>query len=84
MYKIFTIKKKVYKAHVSFQLQCDQLCGEGKQRRVVLCHQKNNGRVELYDDSVCAGEKPATEQTCLLHPCEGVDWVLTEWTGVSD
>ncbi|XP_064073976.1 papilin isoform X3 [Vanessa tameamea] len=60
---------------------CNKLCGEGKQTRQVVCHQKMNGRVEVYDDSVCTEEKPIVEQTCILHPCDGVDWVLTEWTG---
>ncbi|CAK1550996.1 unnamed protein product [Leptosia nina] len=60
---------------------CDKLCGEGKQIRQVVCHQKINGRVEVYDDGKCADEKPPTEQPCILHPCDGVDWVLSEWTG---
>ncbi|XP_050354058.1 papilin isoform X6 [Nymphalis io] len=60
---------------------CNKLCGEGTQTRQVVCHQKMNGRVEVYDDSVCTEEKPIAEQTCILHPCDGVDWVLTEWTG---
>ncbi|XP_068619320.1 papilin [Battus philenor] len=60
---------------------CDQLCGEGKQTRQVVCHQKTNGKVELFDDSMCEEEKPATEQSCMMHPCDGVDWVLSEWSG---
>ncbi|XP_041970064.1 papilin-like isoform X2 [Aricia agestis] len=60
---------------------CDKLCGEGKQRRQVVCHQKINGRVTVHDDSECGDEKPATEQPCTLHPCEGLDWVVSDWTG---
>ncbi|XP_026315034.1 papilin isoform X7 [Hyposmocoma kahamanoa] len=60
---------------------CDKLCGEGKQTREVVCHQKDNGRVEVLTDAECSEEKPATEQSCMLHPCEGVDWVLTDWSG---
>ncbi|XP_045527734.1 papilin isoform X3 [Pieris brassicae] len=60
---------------------CDKLCGEGKQLRQVVCHQRINGRVVLYGDGECADEKPPTEQACMLHPCEGVDWVLSDWTG---
>ncbi|XP_047512868.1 uncharacterized protein LOC125054801 [Pieris napi] len=60
---------------------CDKLCGEGKQLRQVVCHQRINGRVVLYGDEECADEKPPTEQACMLHPCEGVDWVLSDWTG---
>ncbi|XP_052743989.1 papilin isoform X2 [Bicyclus anynana] len=60
---------------------CDKLCDAGKQTRQVVCHQKIDGRVEVYQDSECAEEKPPTEQKCLLHPCEGVDWVFSEWSG---
>ncbi|CAF4798136.1 unnamed protein product [Pieris macdunnoughi] len=60
---------------------CDKLCGEGKQLRQVVCHQRINGRVVLYGDEECADKKPPTEQACMLHPCEGVDWVLSDWTG---
>ncbi|XP_069360607.1 papilin isoform X3 [Maniola hyperantus] len=60
---------------------CDKLCGAGKQTRQVICHQRINGRVDVFDDSECAEEKPPTEQQCLLHPCDGVDWVLSEWSG---
>lgn len=34
-------------------------------------------------DSACAGDKPETEKPCHIRPCEGVDWVVTEWSGVS-
>ncbi|KAM3958095.1 LOW QUALITY PROTEIN: proteoglycan-like sulfated glycoprotein papilin [Aphomia sociella] len=61
---------------------CDKLCGEGKQTRQVVCFQKSdNGRVEVMDDSKCEEKKPEVEQTCILHPCEGVDWVVSDWTG---
>lgn len=26
--------------------------------------------------------KPETERKCNLRPCEGVDWVTSEWSGV--
>ncbi|KPJ10062.1 Papilin, partial [Papilio machaon] len=60
---------------------CDKLCDEGKQTRQVVCHQKINGKVEVFEDAMCEEEKPATEQSCMLRPCEGVDWVLSDWSG---
>ncbi|XP_013170735.1 PREDICTED: papilin isoform X4 [Papilio xuthus] len=60
---------------------CDKLCDEGKQTRQVVCHQRINGKVEVFEDAMCEGEKPATEQSCMLRPCEGVDWVLSDWSG---
>ncbi|XP_028165939.1 papilin-like, partial [Ostrinia furnacalis] len=60
---------------------CDKLCDEGKQTRQVVCYQKTDGRVEVLEDKECVDEKPPAEQACMLHPCEGVDWVLTDWTG---
>ncbi|XP_052756348.1 papilin isoform X3 [Galleria mellonella] len=61
---------------------CDKLCGEGKQTRQVVCYQKTDtGRVEVLEDSKCEDKKPDAEQPCSLHPCEGVDWVVSDWTG---
>ncbi|XP_059058317.1 papilin-like [Achroia grisella] len=61
---------------------CDKLCGEGKQTRQVVCFQKSDtGRVEVLEDSKCQDKKPDTEQTCLLHSCKGIDWMLSDWTG---
>ncbi|XP_048486291.1 papilin isoform X3 [Plutella xylostella] len=60
---------------------CDKLCGEGKQTRQVVCHQKTNGKVEVFPDKECADEKPPSEQSCMIHPCEGVDWVVSDWVG---
>lgn len=64
-------------------LQCDRLCGDGQQKREVICHRRVNGRVEKMADTACPGEKPDTEMPCNLQPCEGVDWVTTAWSGVS-
>ncbi|XP_047994779.1 papilin-like isoform X3 [Leguminivora glycinivorella] len=60
---------------------CDKLCGDGKQTRQVVCHRKTNGRVEVLVDESCEDEKPAAEQPCNIHPCDGIDWVISNWTG---
>ncbi|PZC74553.1 hypothetical protein B5X24_HaOG207687 [Helicoverpa armigera] len=60
---------------------CSELCDEGKQTRQVVCHQKKNGRVEVLSDENCLEEKPEAEKSCLLRPCEGIDWVTSDWVG---
>ncbi|XP_071454258.1 papilin isoform X2 [Hetaerina americana] len=66
---------------------CDRLCGEGKQRRSVLCYRKlmdeSTGKdtIELLSDDSCPGEKPEEAISCMRKPCEGVDWIVSEWSG---
>ncbi|KAF9796339.1 hypothetical protein SFRURICE_001912 [Spodoptera frugiperda] len=60
---------------------CDKLCDEGKQRRQVVCRQKINGRVTVLGDGNCTDEKPTVEQKCMIQPCDGVDWVTSDWSG---
>uniref|UniRef100_A0A2H1V4N0 SFRICE_005771 n=1 Tax=Spodoptera frugiperda TaxID=7108 RepID=A0A2H1V4N0_SPOFR len=59
---------------------CDKLCDEGRQIRQVVCHQKINGRVTVLGDGNCTDEKPSVEQKCMIRPCDGVDWVTTDWS----
>lgn len=35
------------------------------------------------DDSACEGQVPEREKHCELRPCEGLDWVVSEWSGVT-
>lgn len=63
---------------------CDKLCGEGKQVRQVICYRKEkNGKITVLDDKDCLDEKPEEENTCMLQPCEGVDYIASSWSGVS-
>ncbi|KAH9633689.1 hypothetical protein HF086_009023 [Spodoptera exigua] len=62
---------------------CDKLCDEGKQTRQVVCRQKINGRVTVLADGNCTDEKPAVEQKCMIQPCDGVDWVTSDWSECS-
>lgn len=68
-----------------FYLQCDKLCGDGKETREVKCFRKVDGKIEVLDDAYCVPQqqKPEKERKCNLRPCEGVDWVTSEWSGVS-
>lgn len=64
-------------------LPCNKLCGEGKQTRQVVCYQKEeNGKITVLDDKDCLDEKPEEEKDCMLQPCEGVDYVVSSWSGV--
>lgn len=50
----------------------------------MVCYQKDeNNRKTILEDADCEEEKPESEQPCLLEPCEGVDWVVSDWEGVS-
>ncbi|KAF4523767.1 hypothetical protein B566_EDAN013595 [Ephemera danica] len=61
---------------------CDKLCGEGMQKRSVICFRRNeNDKIEVLDDGSCPDEKPMVEKSCMRRPCEGVDWMHTEWSG---
>ncbi|XP_017784218.1 PREDICTED: papilin isoform X2 [Nicrophorus vespilloides] len=60
---------------------CDHLCGEGKETRVVTCYRKDNGKIVKLNDTDCSDEKPESEKKCNLRPCEGVDWIVSDWSG---
>ncbi|XP_038104409.1 papilin isoform X3 [Culex quinquefasciatus] len=63
---------------------CNKLCGEGEQTRKVTCFRKENGRITVLDDSECVTEKPEVKQTCMLRPCEGVDYITSSWSGCEE
>ncbi|XP_022240200.1 papilin-like [Limulus polyphemus] len=57
---------------------CDKLCGEGVQTRRVTCRRNRTIEPDLSCD---VNLKPAVRQTCNLGPCEGLEWILSEWSG---
>ncbi|XP_055613416.1 papilin-like isoform X1 [Uranotaenia lowii] len=63
---------------------CNKLCGEGEQTRKVTCFRKENGRITVLDNSECPTEQPAEKQTCMLRPCEGVDYIASSWSGCEE
>ncbi|KAL1122943.1 hypothetical protein AAG570_003268 [Ranatra chinensis] len=69
--------------HLGPWKSCDRLCGDGKQRRAVHCFRRVKGKVEIHPDLACSAEKPPSEKDCNLRPCEGVDWVTSDWSGCS-
>ncbi|XP_050510138.1 papilin isoform X5 [Diabrotica virgifera virgifera] len=62
---------------------CDHLCGPGKQTRKITCYKEENNRKTILTDDECDAveKKPSTEQSCNLRPCEGVDWIASQWSG---
>ncbi|XP_020811194.1 papilin isoform X1 [Drosophila serrata] len=73
--------KNCPKYHLGPWTPCDKLCGEGKQTRKVTCYIKENGRKRVLPEEDCVEEKPEVEKSCLLAPCEGVDWIISQWSG---
>ncbi|CAL1266760.1 unnamed protein product [Larinioides sclopetarius] len=61
--------------------ECDRTCGNGNRTRTVEC--SSDG--ETLDPSLCDAEKkPAEYESCTLGPCEGVEWIVSEWSGCED
>ncbi|CAG2056470.1 unnamed protein product [Timema podura] len=70
--------------HVGPWKPCNRLCGDGVQKRRIRCYIRVEGKIQVLEDSACSEEKPQFEKPCLLRPCEGVDWVLSDWSGCED
>ncbi|XP_068155724.1 papilin isoform X2 [Drosophila tropicalis] len=73
--------KNCPKYHLGPWTPCDKLCGDGKQTRKVTCYIEENGRKRVLPDEDCVEDKPEVEKSCLLAPCEGVDWIISQWSG---
>lgn len=43
-----------------------------------------DGKIEVLKESECEAiePKPEVERKCNIRPCEGVDWITSEWGGV--
>ncbi|XP_057655869.1 papilin isoform X2 [Diorhabda carinulata] len=63
---------------------CDHLCGDGKQTRGITCYMEDKERrKKILPNAECEKvlPKPETEKPCFIRPCEGVDWITSEWSG---
>ena len=57
-------------------LQCNRMCGPGVQTRRVQCA---SGATQCDQTA-----RPAARLDCNIRPCEGAEWIVSEWQGVSD
>ncbi|XP_022529483.2 thrombospondin type-1 domain-containing protein 4 [Astyanax mexicanus] len=63
--------------------QCSSPCGNGNQRRDVICVQKMGSDFTVAAASKCSHlDKPSPVQTCELQPCRA-QWFTTEWSTCS-
>ncbi|MCI4374332.1 hypothetical protein PGIGA_G00005020 [Pangasianodon gigas] len=63
--------------------QCSAQCGNGTQRRDVICVQKLGNDFSVTPASECAHlEKPSPIQSCEVEPCTP-QWYTTEWNACS-
>ncbi|XP_059610565.1 papilin isoform X4 [Phlebotomus argentipes] len=67
--------------HVGPWQPCSRLCGDGEKKRQVKCYRKEDGKIKVLPDGDCLEEKPADSETCVLRPCDGVDWITSTWSG---
>ncbi|XP_028986014.1 ADAMTS-like protein 4 [Betta splendens] len=63
--------------------ECNVLCGNGTQRRDIICVQKTGNAFTVVPASECAHlDKPAVVQECEMGACEP-QWFTTEWSACS-
>ncbi|XP_037129047.1 thrombospondin type-1 domain-containing protein 4 [Syngnathus acus] len=63
--------------------QCNVRCGNGTQRRDVICVQKSGDEFTTLPSAQCAHEdKPAAVQECEMGDCQP-QWFTTEWSACS-
>ncbi|KAI2655819.1 Thrombospondin type-1 domain-containing protein 4 [Labeo rohita] len=62
--------------------QCNAACGNGTQRRDIICVKKTGSDFSVSAASECSHlEKPSPVQPCELQPCKP-QWFTTEWSTV--
>ncbi|XP_054715693.1 papilin-like [Uloborus diversus] len=59
---------------------CDHICGEGTQQREVDCVMAVSDQEKVIGKQFCGGDEPASTQSCFLRPCEGTEWIVSEWS----
>ena len=56
------------------------MCGPGQQIREGTCQVEG----DVIADDRCEWElRPEAAQACDLQPCDGAEWVTSDWSGVS-
>lgn len=70
--------------YLLFFFQCNVPCGNGTQRRDIICVQKMGNDFTVAPASECAHlDKPAAVQECEMGECQP-QWFTTEWSAVRD
>lgn len=68
--------------YLLFSLQCNVQCGNGTQRRDIICVQRTGADFAVAPASECAHlDKPAAVQECETGECQP-QWFTTEWSAV--
>uniref|UniRef100_A0A3P9PV10 PLAC domain-containing protein n=1 Tax=Poecilia reticulata TaxID=8081 RepID=A0A3P9PV10_POERE len=63
--------------------ECNVQCGDGSQRREIICVQKLGSDFTVVPSTECAHlEKPAAVQECSMVECQP-QWFTTEWSACS-
>ncbi|KAK5599878.1 hypothetical protein CRENBAI_014477 [Crenichthys baileyi] len=63
--------------------ECNVQCGDGSQRREIICVQKLGSNFTVVPSTECAHlEKPAAVQECSMGECRP-QWFTTEWSACS-
>ncbi|XP_052003156.1 ADAMTS-like protein 4 [Xyrauchen texanus] len=64
-------------------VQCNAACGNGTQRRDIICVKKTGSDFTVSSASECSHlDKPSPVQPCELQPCRP-RWFITEWSTCS-
>uniref|UniRef100_A0A158R5U1 Papilin n=1 Tax=Syphacia muris TaxID=451379 RepID=A0A158R5U1_9BILA len=59
---------------------CSKNCGKAFQYRSVTCKSGKDGeKGKLLGADACGEEKPASQRSCFLGPCEGLEFHMSEW-----
>ncbi|KAK2170655.1 hypothetical protein LSH36_1g05070 [Paralvinella palmiformis] len=64
--------------------KCNHLCGSGEQFRSVVCmaqHHIPNALSNILPPQRCDEVKPVSSQPCNEGPCQGVEWIVSDWSG---
>ncbi|XP_014399707.1 PREDICTED: ADAMTS-like protein 2 [Myotis brandtii] len=59
--------------------QCNTTCGRGVKKRLVLCMELTNGKLQIRSDPECGlATKPPEESMCFERPC--FKWYTSPWS----
>ena len=67
--------------------QCNRVCGLGQQTRTVYClaqHPLPEAASDILPSMRCdPADQPISARECNEGPCDGLEWVVSSWSGVS-